>query len=312
VPFVVLNPAGASGVREALERLEGIELVCPGDADGVVRELRNRCTGDGSTVHVTTRPGWRNDFLVPGLRWVQSQSAGHETFPLEEFRRRQIILTSGSGLHAICSEHAMAMLLALTRDIHVASRDMTSRRWNHHMAAELGGRTIAIAGLGTIGEAIARRLQGWEVGLIGLTRSPQSYSGIVRDVRPLSALLSACSEASVLMIALPSNLETHHLISGPVLDALGFGYLVNVARGALVDETALIERLTDGRLAGAGLDVVEAEPLADDSPLWKLTNVVLTPHMAGRSPRHGERFAELMAQNLAAFQGTAPWRNRIC
>lgn len=114
------------------------------------------------------------------------------------------------------------------------------------------------------------------------------------------------------MVALPLAAETQHLVSAPVLDALGLGWVTNVSRGPVIDEAALIERLRDGRLLGAGLDVTEQEPLPADSPLWDLPNVVITPHMAGLTPRYGERLAKLLSHNLRAYQGLEPWRNRIC
>lgn len=303
---VVLHPLGQPGVREALEAVRGIRLVCAATEDDTRDALRS------GAVLVTVNGCWRDEFFQPGLRWVQSQSAGYEGFPVDEFRRRGIILASARGLHVVCAEHAIALLLCLTRDLHLALRDMAGRRWNLHVAEELGGRTVVIAGLGAIGEAIARRLSTWEVRLIGVTRSPKRYAGVLGDVRPLAELASACAEASVLIVSVPAAPETRHLVSAPVLDSLGAGWVVNVARGSVVDEAALVERLRDGRLLGAGLDVVELEPLPGDSPLWVLPNVVITPHMAGHSPRYGERLAELFTHNLRAYQGLVPWRNRIC
>lgn len=301
---VALHPSGPIGVRGALAALEGIELVCPSDEQGVVDALR------AASVLVTRE--WRDEYFAPGLRWVQTGSAGHERFPLDGFRRRGIVLAGGRGLHAVVAEHAIGLLLSLTRDIHVAVRAMSSHRWDPHVAEEIGGRTVVLLGLGTIGEGIARRLAQWDVRVIGVTRTPDRYRGAVADMRALGELATACAEASVLFIALPSTTETRHLVSAAVLDALGQGWLVNVSRGALVDEAALIERLRDGRLRGAGLDVVSEEPLPPASPLWSLPNVVLTPHMGGHSPRYGARFAALFEENLRAFRGQGPWRNRIC
>lgn len=305
---VVLHPVCGPGVRAALESLARIRLICPDSPSEVASALAT----SAAQVLVTPRPGWSDTFLVPGLRWVQSQSSGMEGFPLDEFRRRGIAFSTGRGLHASCAEHALALLLALTRDVHVAVRDMAGRRWRHHVAQELVGRTVAVAGLGTIGGSIARRLDGWDVRIIGLTSSPDRHAGLVPDIRPLSELRAACHEASVLIIALAGGADTRHVVAGPELDALGAGWLVNVARGSVVDEAALVARLTSGALLGAGLDVVESEPLPADSPLWDLPNVIITPHMAGRTPRYPERFAALMAHNLRAYYGEGEWLNKIC
>lgn len=305
---VVLHPASNPGVRAALESLGRLRVLCP-DSPADVADALATSAGE---VLVTPRVGWSDTFLVPGLRWVQSQSAGMEGFPLAEFRRRGIAFSTGRGLHDVCAEHALALLLALTRDVHVAIRDMAGRRWRSHVAQELAGRTVAVAGLGTIGSGIVRRLRAWDVRIIGLTRSAGQHAGLLPDVRPLSSLRVACRESSALILALPGGADTRHLVAGPELDALGAGWLVNVSRGSVVDESALVARLTSGALLGAGLDVVEAEPLPGDSPLWELPNVIITPHMAGRTPRYPERFADLMARNLCAYRGEGEWLNKIC
>jgi D-2-hydroxyacid dehydrogenase (NADP+) len=305
---VVLHPASNPGVRAALESLGLLRLLCPDSPADVAGAL----AASAGEVLVTPRVGWSDRFLVSGLRWVQSLSAGMEGFPLTEFRRRGIAFSTGRGLHDVCAEHALALLLALTRDVHVAVRDMTGRRWRPHIAQELAGRTVTLAGLGTIGSGVARRLDGWDVRIIGLTRSPARHAGLLPDVRPLSELRTACRESSALILALPGDADTRHLVAGPELDALGAGWLVNVSRGSVVDESALVARLTSGALLGAGLDVVESEPLPADSPLWGLPNVIITPHMAGRTPRYPERFAVLMAHNVRAYYGEGEWLNKIC
>ena len=300
---VVLHPMHQSGVREALAEIPDIELRCPETESAVATALAD----DSVLVSYI----WHDEYLRTGMRWLQSHSAGYNQYPVDVLRERGIILTSASGVHIVCAEHAIGLLLALTRDIHLGIRDMPSRRWDTHVAPEVGGRTVVIAGLGAIGEAIAVRLAGWDVRLIGVTRSPKGYRGAVEDIRPLSALADACREASILMVAFPLAAETRHLVSAEVLDALGAGWVTNVSRGPVIDEAALIERLRDGRLLGAGLDVTETEPLPADSPLWDMPNVVITPHMAGLTPRCGERLAKLLTENLRAYRGQGPWRNRI-
>ena len=301
---VVLHPLHSPGVREALSAVPDISLVLPATESDIPAALAR------DAVFVTYL--WNDAYLQPGLRWLQSHSAGYNQYPIEKLRERGVVLTSASGVHIVCAEHAIGLLLALTRDIHLGIRAMPARTWDTHVAPEVGGRTVVIAGLGAIGEAIAVRLAGWDVRLIGVTRSPKNYRGVLQDVRPLSALADACREASILMVAFPLAAETRHLVSGEVLDALGAGWVTNVSRGAVIDEAALIERLRDGRLLGAGLDVTETEPLPANSPLWDMPNVVMTPHMAGLTPRAGERLAKLLAENLRAYHGRGPWRNRIC
>ena len=300
---VVLHPFHSPGVPEALSQLPDISLVFPATDSDIPTALAS------DAVLVTAI--WNDAYLQPGLRWIQSHSAGYNQYPIDKLRDRGVILTSASGVHIVCAEHAIGLLLALTRDIHLGIRAMPARTWDTHVAPEIAGRTVVIAGLGAIGEAIAVRLAGWDVRLIGVTRSPKDYRGVLEDVRPLPALAEACREASILMVALPLATETRHLVTGAVLDALGAGWVTNVSRGPVIDEAALIDRLRDGRLLGAGLDVTETEPLPADSPLWNMGNVVITPHMAGLTPRYGERLAKLLTENLRAYRGQGPWRNRI-
>ncbi len=300
---VVLHPANLAGVPEAIAAVPGVDLVCPTSDEDIAGELR--------TDAVFISYVWNDLYLQPGLRWVQSHSAGVAQFPVEVFRQRKIVLTSASGVHVVCAEHAIGLLLALSREISTAIKDMPTHRWGSRVSAEIAGRTVVVLGLGAIGRQIVDRLGGWDVRIIGVTRSPQEHSALLPDVRPLDELGAACREASILMIALPDAAETRRLVSGHVLDALGNGYLINISRGSVVDQDALIDRLRDGRLAGAGLDVTVPEPLPAGSPLWDLPNVVITPHVAGLTPRYGERLAVLLTHNLRAFRGQGEWRNRI-
>jgi len=300
----MLHPVDLPGVPAALGAIRGIDLVSPSDEAGVMQAI-------GSCPVLVTRR-WREAYLHPGLRWVQAMSAGYEQFPINALEEAGVTLCTASGLHASVAEHAIGLLLTLTRDINGSMSSARVQRWNPHDAAEVSEMTIVILGLGAIGQAIAHRLSTWGCRLIGVTRSPEARRPHVADVRPLSRLTEACREASALLVAIALTPDTRGLVSGHELDALGGGWVVNVSRGGVLDEAAMVARLADGRLRGAGLDVFAREPLPADSPLWKLPNVVCTPHMAGMSPRYASRLAGLVAHNLRAFQGHAPWRNRVC
>jgi phosphoglycerate dehydrogenase-like enzyme len=301
---VVLHPTNQPGLPLALADVPGVRLLTPADDDGVTDALR------AAPVLLTRR--WRDDFLSPALRWVQTLSSGCELFPVEQLRHRDIVLTTASGTHPVVAEHAVGLLLALLRDLNGSIRDMASRHWQPRITDELGGRTVVVAGLGAIGRAVATRLAPFDVRLIGVTRSPERHRAELGDVRPLTDLASATAEASVLIVTLPAARETQHIVSGEVLGALGDGWLINVGRGPVVDEIALVSCLTSGALRGAGLDVMEIEPLPATSPLWRLPNVICTPHRAGLAPGYIERMAALLATNLAAYRGAGRWRNRVC
>lgn len=300
---VVLHPRHPRGVAEAFRASDAFDLVEPEEAD-VAHAL------DDAAVLVTY--AWKPDYLRPQLRWVQSVSAGVDQFPLDELRAAGVVLTSASGVHGPqVAEHAFALLLSLTRAVGVSIRDAADHVWRPRTGAEIAGSTMAILGLGTIGEEIARRAVAWDMQVIGTKADPSSYVGVVEHVLPPSETLDVCRRADVVVCVLPDTESTRGIIGADALDALGDGWLINVGRGSAVDEEALVAALDGGRLRGAGLDVFATEPLRDDSPLWSHPRVVLTPHIAGLSPKYGERLVEVFERNLPAFTGERPWTGRV-
>jgi D-2-hydroxyacid dehydrogenase (NADP+) len=301
----VLHPASVTGLAEEVAATPGLELIEAASDAEVEAAL-----ADGVPILLTYT--WREEFMKPGLRWIQGVGAGFEQYPLNDFAREGVVLTTATGVHVCVAEGAFGLILALTRRIAEAVRNAQRHEWIVREGVELAGSTIGIIGLGTIGEAFAKRAQGWEVELIGFKRHPDQYSGVVPHVYGPSDLLEVCRRSDILVITMPGSKDTYHLIGAEELEALGEGWLVNVGRGSVVDEQALIDALSKGRLLGAGLDVFEQEPLPADSPLWDMPNVVITPHSAGNTPRYGERLAGIFRQNLRAFSGEeAPWVNRV-
>jgi len=302
---VVSHPAGVTGLVEELRRSEGIALVEAADNDEVYAALSAK---DSVLVTYT----WQDRFLTEGLKWVQGVGAGYEQYPLDQLDAAGVTLTTATGVHVVVAEGAVGLLLALTRNIAHSVRDASDHVWLSRDGVELAGSTVGIVGLGTIGEAFAERMHGWDVDLIGFKRDPSSYSGVVEKVYGPDQLLDLCWESDVLVITLPGSVETQHMIGKEQLAALGAGWLVNVGRGSVVDEQALASALTDGDLLGAGLDVFEVEPLPTTSPLWDLENVVITPHSAGNTPRYGERLAKIFRNNLDVFSGSdGQWINKV-
>ena len=301
----VLHPASVTGLAEVVAATPGVELLEASSDAEVAAAI-----SDGAEILLTYT--WRDEFLQPALRWVQGVGAGFEQYPLERLEEEGVVLTTATGVHVCVAEGAFGLILALTRRIADAVRDGMRREWIVREGPELAGSTIGIIGLGTIGEEFARRAQGWDVELIGFKRHPERYDGIVPRVYGPDDLLEVCRLADVLVVTMPGSPETHHLIGAAELEALDAGWLINVGRGTVVDEAALIHALTEGRLLGAGLDVFEVEPLPTESPLWDMPNVVITPHSAGNTPRYGERLGQIFRQNLRAFEGEdVPWVNRV-
>jgi D-2-hydroxyacid dehydrogenase (NADP+) len=304
-PIVVLHPDLPPGVREYLTARPGIAVQSPADNSGVAAAL-----AAGGAVLVTHT--WRDEFLTPSLKWIAGTGAGFEQYPLERFDAQGVVLTTAAGVHTGCvAEHAFALLLALTRRIGEAARNMEHARWQPLIGEELQGKNLVVVGLGRIGDAIAERALSWGMEVAGVKRNPASYSGPVTDVRGTDQLLELCGWADIVVLASPARPDGRPVIGPRELDALGAGWIVNVGRGSLIDEPALIDALSTGHLRGAGLDVTATEPLPGDSPLWRDPKVVVSAHNGGASPGFGRRWGVLFGQNLAAFTGNGSWINRL-
>lgn len=302
-PTVVLHPHHPRGVADAMRGVAGIRLVEP-TGDEMVEAAAS------AEILVTFK--WDDRFLAPGLGWIQSISAGVDQFPVAAIEERGVALTSASGLHAVpVSEHAFALLLALTRGVGVSTRDATGHVWKPRMNREISGKTLLVLGLGAIGGEIARRAAAWGMEVIGVKRDPGSYDGEVARVFAPERLVEAAAQADVIVSVLPDTPATRGLVGREALSALGAGWFVNVGRGTVVAEDDLVWALDEGELIGAGLDVFEHEPLPDASPLWDHPRVVITPHTGGLSPMYGPRLAEIFRINLAAFNGIGEWTNRV-
>jgi phosphoglycerate dehydrogenase-like enzyme len=165
--------------------------------------------------------------------------------------------------------------------------------------------------MGRIGEEVARRAQAWGLQIAGIKRDPSKYKGCVTHIRGADQLGAVCEWADILLLAAPASADRRPIVGERELQRLGAGWIVNVGRGSLIDENALVHALTAGALRGAGLDVTAVEPLPAESPLWGLPSVVITAHNAGDSPSYAPRWGAIFQHNLAAFAGSSDWVNRI-
>jgi phosphoglycerate dehydrogenase-like enzyme len=264
---------------------------------------------------------WDDDLLAEAarLRWIQSIGVGFDQFPLADLRRRRIRLTNAAGVNSnAVSEHAMALVLSLARRLGEARDNQRRRFWRPMIGQpsqrefELRRKIMGIVGLGGIGNRLAALAKAFGMTVIGTKRDPATYRGPADEVLPADGLASLLERSDIVVLACPLTSETANLIGADQLRRLGpNGYLVNVARGAIVDEGALVDALVNARIAGAALDVTVEEPLAPESPLWEMPNVVLTPHTAGETANYEAALTDIIVENVAKLEGSGPLRNEI-
>jgi phosphoglycerate dehydrogenase-like enzyme len=244
------------------------------------------------------------------LRWIQLISAGVPYDLCSPARERGLTVTNLAGLYGpSIAEHAFALLVTLARNLHVAFRNQAERRWDRTVAdtmTDLQGHTLAIIGLGNIGQSIARLGRGYGTCVVGCRRTDRPASFVDR-VYPRSKLAAMLSEADYLAIAAPQTPHTEGMLGPAEFAALKPGCIyVNVSRGGIAQEPALLAALESGRVRAAGLDVFAVEPLAPDHPFWRMPNVLVSPHYSGETINTSSRPAERFARNLRNWLSSAP------
>lgn len=251
-------------------------------------------------------------FGEPALRWMQGPGAGIDHPIWQDLLGRGVRLTNASGIHGEpIAQYIFTYVLHWERNVARHQRQQAARQWEIIHSGDLGAKTIGIVGYGGIGQATAKIAKAFGMRTVGCRRSPCDDPNLDRYV-PLDGLPELLEESDYVVLCMPFNDETRGMIGGSELAAMrGDAVLINVARGGVVDEPALIEALEAGAIRGATLDVVSEEPLPVDSPLWGLENCVLTPHDAGYSPLGSLRLGSLFLENLGRFVRDQPLRNEI-
>jgi glyoxylate/hydroxypyruvate reductase len=251
------------------------------------------------------------------LRWVQATSAGAgeqvAAAGLSAADLNRVTVTSAAGVHAgPLAEFALLGLLAFAKGLPRLLDDQRARRWGHYPVGELAGGTLLIVGLGQIGAEVARLASGFGMRVIGLNRGGTGEWPYVDHVAAIATLHEWLPRADAIVVSVPLTPETAGLIDAGAITRIKPGAtFVNVGRGGVVDEGALIEALRSERLAGAALDVFATEPLPAESPLWELPNVLLSPHTTGLSWHEDERIVSLFVENLGRYLRGEPLRNRV-
>ena len=247
------------------------------------------------------------------LRWIHSTAAGVDQLLYPEVREGDILVTTSSGIHQPLVEHVFALLLALVRRLHIAIRNQQERRWDRSRAVggEVRGMTVGVLGLGSIGAEVAAKATAFGMRVIGTKRTPGGVPHVDR-VYPPEALHEVLAAADVVVVALPLTDETRGLLGEQEFRAMKpAGLLINIGRGPIVQEAALIRALQEGWIGGAGLDVFEREPLPADSPLWAMEDVIITPHVSGGWPGYLDAAVPLFCENLARYLRGAPLLNLV-
>jgi D-2-hydroxyacid dehydrogenase (NADP+) len=251
------------------------------------------------------------------LKWIHCGSAGVDQLLFPEFLKSGVILTTSRGIHGeAISDHVMAMVLAFSRGLVRSWNCKQRREWCPvevmRQRFELKGKTIAIVGMGTIGRELARKAKAFGLKVVA-TRNRVRRGEKTRHVDRLlskTKLLEVLHDADIVVTAVPYTRETHHMIGPRELASMKqTAILINVARGEVVDEPALIDALSNGKIAGAGLDVFEQEPLSSESRLWEMENVILTPHIAGSMSDYFKKVGEIFRRNLNRYLSHKPLLN---
>ncbi|RMG93874.1 MAG: D-2-hydroxyacid dehydrogenase [Chloroflexi bacterium] len=269
---------------------------------------------------------------APNLRWIQTHWAGVDAIINTPIWNSDILITSASGVHAPnMAQYVFAMILAFAHRVpawlkYQQKGEWPTQRWEKFVPQELRGKTIGILGYGSIGREVARLAKAFGMRVLVTKRDARRTedtgfmipgvgdpTGNLPDrIYPGEATRSMVAECDYVVITLPHTSKTHHIFDEAMFRQMKPNCVViNVGRGGLIDEKALIKALKKGWIAGAGLDVFETEPLPESSPLWQMENVILTPHISGFTPYYDDRVTDLFAENLRRYLAGEPLLNVV-
>ncbi len=251
---------------------------------------------------------------LPNLKWVQLQSAGANGYTNNPYLRDDVALTNASGVFDVPgAEHSLALMLAFTRQLPVYFDQQQRKVWKSNPGClEIQSSTVGVIGLGGIGGETAKRAKALGARVVAVKRNPANKPTYIDQLYPIDEVDTLLAESDFVVMALPLTGDTQGFLNAGRIAKMKKGaVLINVGRGPTVDEGALIQALQSGALLGAGLDVTEVEPLPADNPLWEMSNVIITSHSLGVSPRKEERRVELLTANLKRFLAGEPLLNLV-
>ena len=242
------------------------------------------------------------DAFLESVEWIHTIQAGYDKFSLSALEARDITLTNSAGIHGeSVGETVTGMMLAFARRLHTYVRNQPRHEWDRpewETPFTLFSESVCVVGLGTLGQGVAQRAAGMEMDVVGVRRRPTRVPHL-REVYTPNELHEAIANARFVVITLPLTEETEGMFGPEEFATMrDDAYLINVGRGPIVQEDALIAALEDGQLAGAGLDVFEREPLPEDSPLWEMDEVIVTPHVAAMTRDYYREIEALVRENV--------------
>ncbi|RST77427.1 D-2-hydroxyacid dehydrogenase [Siminovitchia acidinfaciens] len=241
---------------------------------------------------------------MPALKWIQVFQTGVEHIPLDEISKRGILLTNVRGIYnSPMSEYVMSLVLYVTRDIERFIRNQKQRKYDRtELVEEVNGKTIGIFGTGTIGQEVAKKAKAFDMKVLGFNSNGRSIPSF-DEVYTWDSKNQMLEQCDFVVLLLPETEQTRNFIGEEELKLMkNDAYLINIGRGPLVNDEALIHSVESGEIRGAALDVFDVEPLPEDSPLWDVENILITPHLSGKSVRFFERSINIFEENFKAHR----------
>ena len=289
-------------VNKLKNRVAGVEVVVASEKENIREEIVD------SDVLIDLR-GVDYEDVIKGnqLKWIQTWTAGVDKFMKDDFRdhliENNITLTNMSGVHSnIIAEHTLGFMINFSRrfcDFHEQKKEKV---WDRLKVGQLENRILAVVGLGSIGSEIAKRAKAFKMDVIGVNRDGSGNYDFVDELYKQDDLLTVLSKSDYVVAIVPLTEETEKMFGKREFETMKEGaYFINMARGEVVDEAAMIDALREEEIAGAGLDVFVEEPLPEESPLYELDNVLITPHVGGVFPEYNEKAIKIAGENLEKF-----------
>jgi len=278
--------------------------------------IKTFATRDEAIKHI----GWADIFMgfgpqvgkeffrdTPKLKWVHSLGTGTDGITDSPFLAKDVIVTATRGIHGVpMSEMAFLMMLAFNRDLRRIERQRNEQKWERYPGTLLDKKTVGILGLGAIAEDMAPRFKAFGMRVVGISRTSRPIPGFDK-IYSRAEIAQAVAELDYFVLLVPLEDDTRNIVNDRVLSAMKpTAFLINLARGGVLDEEALLRALEQKRIAGAALDALAKEPLPADNPLWKLPNVYITPHIGGFCDTYVIDAARQFEQSLAHFAAGKP------